>query len=391
MKTFDQTDPAFLDDPYPIYEEMREQGPFRTIGHDGEPVWMLARHDDVAGALRDAATFSSQIDPNMPPVLLNIDDPQHGHLRGLAQRAFGPRVVRNLDGWVADVVVELTDKLFATPGPKDFVAEYAVELPIHVVAALTGTERTDHKALHRYATSLDNAFTSQSGFVAPEQFPTMEADLGDFLVWCTAQVARHAADPGADNLLGQLGQSVADGEVDELAIVVMVGLIITAGHETTKSLLGGGTRRLLLDPDLREQLLADPSLIPKFVEEQVRLESPLQWVVRRTTTDVAVGDVEIPKGERCQLWVAAANRDPRRWEQPEQFSLERASKQHLGFGMGGHYCLGAPLARLEGELAFKALLPLLPRLSLDPARKARRRPFAGSPRGYDYLPIIVDA
>ncbi|MFD7658809.1 cytochrome P450, partial [Actinosynnema sp. NPDC059797] len=323
-------DQAFHQDPYPLYDECRRIGPVRVEMPDGTRPWLLTRHADVVAALTHQH-LSSAIAPT--GMMNHTDAPEHTRLRGLVVRAFGARRVDALRPRVERIAGELLDA-WAGRDVVDLVDTYAVPLPLRVIGELMGLPPADHLALRRLTDDL----------MHPERMADAYGRLAEHLAGFAA-----AKEPGDDLTTALLADRDA-GLLTDVELVAMLALLITAGHETTVQLLGNGVLALLRDPDRWAELVADPDLVPAAVDELLRFDGPISpGVVRVATADVALGGVVIPAGDLVLVSVAAANRDPRRFPDPGTLVFGRGA--HLAFGHGAHYCLGARLARLEGEVA----------------------------------------
>ncbi|MGX1909168.1 cytochrome P450 family protein [Streptomyces phaeochromogenes] len=374
-----------LTDPYAVYDRLRDTAPVhRVTGPDGSPAWLVTRYDDVREALANPLLSLDKrhalpggykgfaLPPALDANLLNMDPPDHTRIRRLVGRAFTSRRVEQLRAPIRQTADRLLDALGAHGGT-DLIAAYAAPLPITVICDLLGVpdgHRRDFRAWTDVLVAPDPARPQ----AAKEAVVAM---LGFF----TQLLADKRKEP-ADDLLSDLiavrdesGSAGSDHAVSDRAgsdrltedeLMSLAFLILFAGYENTVQLIGTAVLALLQHPDQLAALRADPTLLPAAVEEFVRYDGPALLAIRRfPREDVTIGDVTVPAGETVLLSLGAANRDPRRFPDADRFDLGRDAGGHLALGHGIHYCLGAPLARLETEIALAALLERLPDLELD--------------------------
>jgi cytochrome P450 len=382
--TPDIMDPGLIADPVGGYGRLREQAPVvRGRAPDGTPAWFVTRQADVRTVLSDPRFVNSarsvpgvEVDSvrdklieqvGIPADLvhyfagsiLDTDGEDHSRLRKLVSRAFTVRRVSALRPRVEEITAGLLDRMSGLPEPVDLVAEYAYPLPITVICELVGVAEEDRPAWHRWSTALTRM---EPGVIAPAA-----REMVDHV---QEQIRRRRAEP-ADDLLSALVQvQEEDGDrlgVDEL--VTMVFTLVIAGHETTAHLVGNATLALLTHPDQLDLLRADPGRWPGAVHELMRWCGPVQIArMRYAAEDVELGGVTIRRGDVVQPVLVSANHDPREYPEPERLDVTRRpagrGEGHVGFGHGFHYCLGAALARQEGEVALRALVERFPRLAL---------------------------
>lgn len=387
-------DPAagLIDNPYAVYDRLRDTAPVHRIaGTDGNPAWLVTRYDDVREALanpllsldkRHALPGSYQglaLPPALDANLLNMDPPDHTRIRRMVVRAFTPRRIEQLRTPVRETADRLLDAL-GTHGGTDLVAAYAAPLPITVICDLLGIP-DEHRRDFRVWTDVLVAPDPARPSAAKEAVVAM---LGFF----TQLLAAKRKEP-ADDLLSDLIAVRDEGDrLTEDELMSLVFLILFAGYENTVQLIGNAVLGLLTHPDQLAALRATPDRLPATVEEFARHEGPALLAIRRfPVEDVTIGGVTVAAGETVLLSLSAANRDPRRFPDPGRLDLGRDASGHLALGHGIHYCLGAPLARLETEIALSALLERLPDLALDadPA-ELRWRPSLRA-RGLLALPV----
>jgi cytochrome P450 len=386
-------DPAVLADPYPALAALRESGPVHRIDmRMGLPVWMVTRYDDVLEALSDprlsndphnASALSTVLRGDfLSRSMIGADPPAHTRLRRLVSKAFTARRVEGLRPRVQEITDALLDGI--TPrGSADLVAEFALPLPVTVIGELLGVPEADRDRFRLWTDEmLDRPFDPDSDMArvtaGRERMHGYLADL----------VAAKRAHP-SDDLLTDLVQVTDEGErLDAQELLAMTFLLLIAGYVTTVSLVGNGTLALLRRPEQLDRLRADPSLVPQAVEELLRFDGPVNpGVTRYALADLEIGGVRIPRGDMVLLAIAAADRDPKRFPDPDRLDVGAADPGHLAFGHGIHYCLGAPLARLEGQVAFTALLARLPDLTLAAREDQLRWTGGGVLRGLRELPV----
>lgn len=386
-------DPAeLIADPYSVYARLREAGPVHRItGTDGLPAWLVTRYSDVRQAIADPrlsldkrnATPGGYHGLALPPALdanlLNMDPPDHTRIRRLVSQAFTPRRIALLREPIRKTADLLLDAI-APHGHADLIGSYAAPLPITVICELLGVAPRDRQDFRSWTDAL----------VAPDPARPEKAKeaVRAMLGFFTGLLAAKRAAP-ADDLLSAL-IAVRDDEdrLTEDELMSLAFLILFAGYENTVHLIGNATLALLSHPDQLAALRADPGLLGSAVEELARYDGPAPLAIRRfPTEDVTIGGVGIPAGETVLLSLAAAHRDPRRFTDPDRLDLGRDATAHLALGHGIHYCLGAPLARMETEIALVALLERFPELALDvPLDEVRRRPSMRA-RGLLSLPV----
>lgn len=338
---------------------------------------MVTRHADCLAVLRDrrASSDSTNVDPAKAPegfassrlrqgVLADAerdnrpflfrDPPDHTRLRGLVSKAFTPRMVEGLRPRVGAIVTELLDAALAC-GEMDAVADFAYPLPVRIICDMLGIPPADQARFQQWSAALARGIDPD--FLLPEEVHHDRMDaLAAFAEYFFALLSERRAHPGPD-LLSQLAEAEEAGDtLSEGELLATAILLLVAGHETTVNLISGGVLALLEHPDQLERLRADPALIRTGVEELLRYVSPVQLTGRSLTDDLPVGGEVLGKGEFVVVLIASANRDPEAFSDPEGLDLARADNRHLGFGFGLHHCLGAPLARLEAQVAFGELV-----------------------------------
>jgi erythromycin 12 hydroxylase len=373
-----EDEPALLD----WLRTMREQHP---IWQDGYGIWHVFRHADVEAITRDTATFSSDTTRLVPAaapaqrgMLTRIDPPEHRALRHVVSAAFTPRTVATLEPRIRAVTGELLD---AASEQFDLVDALAFPLPVIVIAELLGLPAQDRALFRTWA---DGLFSMQVDDPRdPELGPKIAAALGEITAYLTAHCRARRADPRED-LMSELVTAEVDGRrLDDEETANFSMLLLLAGHITTTILLGNAIRTLDEHPDIWDELRADPSLIPGAVEETLRYRSPFTQLARSTPHPAEIGGVTIPADALVTPWLLSANRDPQAHTEPDRFDIRRGlgGGAQLAFGHGVHFCLGAPLARLEARVALEALTARYRALPLDHDTIARAGGLQYYPRG----------
>jgi pimeloyl-[acyl-carrier protein] synthase len=397
---FDFQDPAFFDDPYPIYRRLRSEDPVHRDNYLG--VWVLTTYGHVEAALSDERLSANWIIPlgdrvrwpvravmrsmfrRVSEVVVFMDQPDHTRLRGLMNKAFTPRVVDGLRSHIQHIVDELLDSM-GNRGYMDVIHDFASPLPVTVIAETLGAPPAHRPILKRCSDDFAAAF----GTPRPH---TMSLIRGAYSLWRIERyfrglIADHHTRP-RDDLLQALMSAEEEGHrLTEEELLVNCANLVFAGHETTTNLIGSGMLALLRNPDRLEELKADSSLLGAAADEFLRYESPVQFTRRVAIQDVEFGGVAIGKGQTIMIGLAAANRDPAQFPDPDRLDFHRAENRHLAFGHGGHFCLGSPLARLEATLAIGTILRRWPNLRLATDRVSWNENFAL--RGLKSLPVVL--
>lgn len=388
----DPADPGFAADPFPTYDVLRERGAAAEVRlSNGRTAWFVTGHAEARAALTDpvlsAAPPARERDParaGLEDHMLNTDGARHARLRRLVARTFGPAAVEALRPRIEALADGLLDALTDAPQPVDLVSAYAFPLPVLVMCEVLGvpSQDRDHLRSWTYAVSAPKAAAGPD--VVSAAWRSMHAYFGGL-------IAEKRRDPGDDLFSRLVHATDAEGALTDRELLSMAFLLLFAGYETTMNLLAGGALALLTSPAQRDALRTGALDWPSAVEELLRLVSPLEGATWRfATQDVTLGAVTVPAGASVLVSLAGANHDPAAYTCPEAFEPGRDGPKHLAFGHGVHVCVGARLARLEGEIALSRLLQRLPhlRLAADPAELAWRPGLLV--RGPRELPVRVD-
>ena len=395
------TQPAGIADPYPLYDELRALSPVAgyrdwppgTVPGLDEPVtaWALFGYDQVFEAAKDSATFSSR-DPiqeasSAPSLMLvNTDPPKHTAERKLVSQAFSPRRIRQLGGWLDELVPHLLDEI--GDGEVD-VMSFAAEVPTRAMVRLLGLPDGDHVRFKRWA----NAFMLSSSMSPDERVASNEEMVAAFTQRLSEHAQRHSSDgdvDGADDLISALLRAEVDGQrLTPEEIVRFCVTLVVAGSETTTYLIGNLLHALAAEPAVTARLRADRSLLNTFVEETMRLTGPPQRLFRIATRDVEIAGSVIRQGDWVALFFGSANRDPAVFDDPDRLDLDRPNiRAQLSLGHGLHFCLGAALARLEVISILGAVLDRFGTIALGehPGRKQQASLLT---HGYTQLPLVL--
>ncbi|MEW2635702.1 cytochrome P450 [Streptomyces sp. NPDC048389] len=381
---------AFTADPYPRYAELRALGPVHRVRtHQSAEVWLIVGHEEARAALVDPRLSKDRSNApdwrgEEPPAqvhMLHLDPPEHTRLRKLVISEFTPRRVESLAPRVQQITDELLDAMLARPGGSgDLVERLAFPLPMTVICELLGVPDLEREAFRGWSNQM---VARASPAAASAAGKAMKGYLAE-LIECKGRL------PG-DDLLSALIRATGEGG-DRLSrdeVVGMAILLLVAGHETTVNLITNAVLALLRHPDQMEWLRTDLSLVEHAVEETLRYDAPVESSTFRFTAEpVEVGGTVIPAGEVVLVSLASAGRDPGRFPDADRFDIRRDARGHIAFGHGVHYCLGAPLARLEARIALRTLLERCPVLALDTADPAELPRIPGMlMRGVHRLPI----
>jgi cytochrome P450 len=373
-------DPSNRADPYPLYARLREA----PVSLQDDGTYVVSTHAEISRLLHDprissderkseggagALVASGGLWPegrvSYQPFIF-LDPPDHDRLRRVVMRRFTPERVEGARVRISDLVDGLLEAR-GGEGKLDVVEDLAYPLPVAVICDLLGVPPEDEPRFHGWAASLARSLDPAVGMPEQEIRLASEAamQMGEYLA---ALVATRRVRPGDDLLSDLVAGDDPDGQMDEMELLSTLALLLVAGHETTVNLISNGTLALLRHPDVLDRLRREPGLVVPLVEEVLRYDPPKQFRTRTTLAEVEVAGVAIPRGATVVLLLASGNRDPARFPEADRFVPDREDNQHLAFGGGAHYCVGAPLARVEGHIALNAIARRLdsPRLVTDP-------------------------
>lgn len=356
----------FTQNPYPVYEKLRETDPvFKVMFPHGEFGWIITRYEDAVEVLKDqrfSKDVAKRYGPENQTVFVNnmlfSDPPDHRRLRGLVQKAFTPKLVADMRSHIQDIADDLLNKI-GSRDKMNLIDEYAFPLPIIVISEILGVPVEDQDKFRVWSNSIIDASSSDHA----EMF---EQHAKEFTEYLTDWFVKVRKNPGKD-LISQLVIAEESGQqLTENELLGVVSLLIIAGHETTVNLIGNGVLALLEHPEQRDLLIQKPELIHNAVEEMLRYNGPVEFSTSRwALEDVEFRGQNIAKGELVIVALDSANRDTEKFKDADIFDITREKSQHLAFGKGIHLCLGAPLARLEGEIAISTLLARYPEIQLQ--------------------------
>ncbi|MGW1275340.1 cytochrome P450 family protein [Streptomyces tsukubensis] len=368
MGTIDLSDwHGFTENPYPYYAAAREQGPVHRVHGPEGTFWLIVGHEEARAALTDerlvksplTVGFSSLEGRIIGPNLLEVDPPDHTRLRKLVAREFTMRRVEQLAPRIEEITGELLDAMVPA-GRADLIGAFAFPLPIIVICELLGVPPGDRDSFRIWSHSI----------VAPEDQSEVEPALIALGTYLDELIETKRRQGSTGDLLSDLirARDESDDRLSAPELRALGFLLLIAGHETTVNLIGNGVRALLAHPGQLAALRADPGLLDGAVEEMLRYDGPVETsTLRYSAEDVPVGGTVIPAGDVVLVGLGAADRDPARFPDADTFDIRRDTRGHLAFGHGVHFCVGAPLARLEARIALTALLGRCPGLAADPA------------------------
>jgi cytochrome P450 len=391
-RKYDLYSDAFRADPFSVFARMREQDPILSQpGLDGKtPIWFITGYDDAAAVLLDDERFvrdprnaltpeeleaRSEDFPDLGPIenhMLNRDGDDHRRLRRLVTKAFTPKMVEQLRPRIQAIADELLDAV-EDSGEMDLSASYAFPLPITVIAEMLGVPQADQAKFKEWSDAIVTPTFSD------EELQRFFELMGEFVAYLTELFAARRAAPGEDLISGLLAARDEQDALSEDEVFGTVVLLVVAGHETTVGLIGNAVLNLLEQPEQVAQVREDPALLAGAIEEVLRYEGPVERTLNRwAATDVELGGHTIRRGELVIAIVGSADRDGTRFPDPNRLDIRREDVRHLAFGRGSHYCLGAPLARLEAQIALETLFRRLPGLRLAvPREQLEWRPTPG--------------
>lgn len=402
LTSIDITDARFKADPFPFYARLRAEAPVFPVTVRGKQrAWLVTRYDDALEVLKDdgrfvknrnAAMSAEQLRkaPRMPQMfkalernLLGLDGKDHGRLKALVHQAFTPRRVEQMRDQTRAVTDEALDRA-ERAGAIDLIADFALPVPLTIIGRILGVPGEDNPRFKRWM----RAFVA----IGTSRFPLFLApSILRFVGYLRRLVKERRARPQDDLISALIKAQEGDDRLTDDEVLAMIFLLLSAGHETTVNLIGSGTLALLQHPDQLARLRSEPGLIRTAVEELLRYVVPAEMATERyAVADVTVAGTVIPRGEMVLVVIASANRDAAHFDRPDALDVGRENNRHLSFGQGIHYCLGAPLSRMEAQIAIGALIKRAPnlRLRVSPER-LRWRPGLIL-RGLEALPVSLD-
>jgi len=371
--------PEFIENPYPLYHRLRAEDP---VHQSPMGFWVLTRYDDVVTVLRDQRFGRKGFEPLLSALfgsgneqsgfvtsMLFRDPPDHTRLRALVSKAFTPRVIERLRLRIQEIADELLDRA-RDAGAMDVVADLAYPLPVIVICEMLGVPASDRDTFKQWSLdigrSLDAIGMQATGMLTdPEVVVRGNAARRALTAYFrNGLIPERRQRPRADLLSALIAAEEEGDKLTEGELLATCNLLFVAGHETTVNLIGNGLLALLRHPAQLSALRQDPSLIQSAVEELLRYDGPVQRTGRIPHVDVEIDGKKIAQGEMVVALIGAANRDPARFPDPDRLDITRADNDHIAFGAGIHFCLGAPLARLEAQIAINALIRRIPGLTL---------------------------
>lgn len=374
--TDDLTAPEVIDRPYEYFGELRETDPVYENEKWGG--WIITRYDDVRRCLQDDEHLSVEVEADrlrdssleipetkgmFPRWIIYLDPPEHTTLRRIIGEAFNPEMVSEQRAQVEETTEGLIEDIERRdPDEIELIEEFAFRLPVRVISGIMGLPAEDEDRIGEWSSNI--ALTLFHYYGAEDRHRKTEESVEEFADYLRGIVRRRKEEP-RDDLITYLNRAEVDGKtLDEDEVVATAVLLLFAGHETTTNLIANGVLELLRHPDQMELLREDPSLAPKAVEEILRYNGAAKSLTRGVIDGFTLRGNRIEAGDRLLLSLAAANRDPRKFDDPDRFDITRGSMEHLGFGHGTHHCLGAPLARLETRIALPAFVRAFPDMEL---------------------------
>lgn len=337
----------FRADPYPTYSLLRDEFPVREM--PGMGAWTVARYDDVAYVLRNHALFSSKAMGAIGTAgrtIINTDPPEHTDLRGVVNRVFTPRMVADLEPRIRQIARELLDQATAR-GEMDLVRDLAIPLPVMIIAEILGVDPARREEFKRWSNAIVGTLSDDA--------QNRQRDLEAFRDYFQGIIDERRKSPRGDLISALVAAEENHVKLSPDEVLAFAALLLIAGNETTTNLIGNAMLALFDHPGQLAMVRNDASLIPNMIEEALRWDSPVQFLFRVTTQDVEIGDQRLKAGATVVPMYASGNRDERKFPDAGRFDITRNTQGHLAFGLGVHFCLGAPLARLEARVVFEEL------------------------------------
>ncbi len=363
--------------PFPLYQTMRQTQPVYADPQHGN--WNVFGYEDVQRVLSDYETFSSQFHGGGSPgqgspfaaSIISTDPPRHRQLRSLVTQAFTPRSVEALAPRITAIVADHLERISAQDGRMDVIEDLAYPLPVIVIAELLGIPSQDRERFKRWS---DFAVQSANLMASDDLQRFKGSEMMEMGMYFMSMIEQRRQAPGDDLITGLLNASIENEHLSQMELLGFCVLLLVAGNETTTNLIGNALLTFTEHPELWQQLRAHPELLPGAIEEVLRYRSPVQAMFRTTAREANLRGQAIPAGASIIAWIGSANHDEALFSQPERFDIQRTPNKHIAFGNGIHYCLGAPLARLEARLALGAMLERFSTISLAPGSILERQP-----------------
>ena len=378
--------------PHDEYSRLRKECPvYFNKEPDGRGFWAITKYEDIVRISKDPKTFSSHVGgtniPDYPPenlttiqlLMINLDPPKHNQFRRIVRRGFTPRMVKVLETYTRQAATKIVDEI-AKKGECEFVTSVAAELPLVILCDLMGVPLEDRHNIFDWSNRL-------IGFDDPEFQTCIEDAMQAAFELCTyaQSLSDNRASIRKDSLVNLMLDAEIDGEkLTDMEFNFFILMLSVTGNETTRNAISSGTLTLMQHPEAKQRLIDDPSLIPSAVDEMLRWDSPLIHFRRTATCDVEIGGQKIKKNDKLAMFYLSANRDEDAFENPDVFDITRSPNDHLAFGVGQHFCLGANLAKLELRIMFEELLKRLPDIELNGEVRRLRSNFIN---GYKTIPV----
>jgi pimeloyl-[acyl-carrier protein] synthase len=368
--------PELLANPYPTYHRMRSLNPVLWVAP--LDAWVVTGYEQVSQALRhpllssdrfgrarqrmEAKGLTAPIDDRVKS-MIHMDAPDHTRLRALVNKAFTPQAVSEIEAHIQNIVDEMLASM-PPHGEVDLIEHVAYPLPITVIAEMLGVPTTDRERLKQWSDDVALFLSGDVGALTPERLARIVGARREFGEYLRGIIDSHRKSPGHDLLSALIEAEEAGGRLTDDELLSTAILLLVAGNETTTNLIGNGLLALLRHPHEHERIWTDPSLISGAVEEMLRFDGPVQLTNRVAKADLQMGDTVIRQGQWLYLILGAANRDPAQFPDPDRFDVTRPNNKHVAFGAGPHFCVGAPLARLEARIVIRTLRDRYPHLRL---------------------------
>src|SRR5579883_2179787 len=396
----DVTSAQFKANPFPFYAQLRAEAPVFPVFMRmpvKQRAWLITRYDDVLDVLKDARFAKNPrnaLSPEqqkkvswMPPMfralernMLDLDSPDHTRLRALVHKAFTPRLIEQMRDQIQALTNALLDRVEPNGG-MNLIADFALPLPLTMIGRILGVPARDNQKFHRWTTTLISGGTNRNLFVL---IPSVMRFMG----YVKKLIKERRAFPRDDLVTALVQAKDGSDQLSEDEILAMIFLLLIAGHETTVNLIGSGTLALLEHPDQLERLRNEPDIIKSAVEELLRYVCPVEMATERyAREEITIAQTTIPRGELVMAVIGSANRDPNSFDNPDALDITRTNNKHLAFGYGPHFCLGASLARLEGQIAISTLIQRMPNVRLNIAQDHLRWRGTFVLRGLEALPV----